>query len=179
MPSTVSAEQSNVTTTGQRCPAVFFLPSGQAPDVIIYSYTLISTQGEKKVDTISKAYTPKFILYAHGIEGTDKAVYVYVEKDADGNDILTFALLRLSCDCDHEIIDSISYKLSIDMKPQTFVYASFDRIAVIGDMSCGLLFQLEDEQQGVWKLQISRETDFGCIMTEECEIKLNMNWIPF
>ena len=45
---------------------------------------------------IPKAYTPKYILYAHGIEGTDKAAYAYVEKDDEGSEILTFALIRLS-----------------------------------------------------------------------------------
>lgn len=142
------------------------------------AFTLIPLKGVMIVDTnISKAYTPKYILYAHGIEGTDKAAYAYVEKDDEGNENLTFALIRLS-DREHEIIDSISYKLSIDTKPH-FVYASIDRIAVIGDKTCGLLFQLEDEQQGIWKLQVSRETDFGCVMTEECDVKLSMNWIPF
>lgn len=142
------------------------------------AFTLIPLKGETIVDTnISKAYTPKYILYAHGIEGTDKAAYAYVEKDDEGSEILTFALIRLS-DRGHEIIDSISYKLSIDTKPH-FVYASIDRIAVIGDKTCGLLFQVEDELQGIWKLQIARETAFGCVATEECEVTLNMNWIPF
>ena len=171
---------SNVTATGQRCPAVFLstIFRRNLPDAITDSYTLNPLKGETIVDTnISKAYTPKYILYAHGIGGTDKAAYAYVEKNDEGNEILTFALIRLS-DNGHEIIDSISYKLSIDSKPH-FVYASIDRIAVIGDKTCGLLFQVEDELQGIWKLQIARETAFGCVATEECEVTLNMNWIPF
>ena len=169
-----------MTATGQRCPAVFLstIFRRNLPDAITDSYTLNPLKGETIVDTnISKAYTPKYILYAHGIEGTDKAAYAYVEKDDEGNENLTFALIRLS-DSGHEIIDSISYKLSIDSKPH-FVYASIDRIAVIGDKTCGLLFQVEDELQGIWKLQIARETAFGCVATEECEVTLNMNWIPF
>lgn len=168
-----------MTATGQRCPAVFLstIFRKHLPDAITDSYTLNPLKGEIIVDTNIKAYTPKYILYAHGIEGTDKAAYAYVEKDDEGSEILTFALIRLS-DSGHEIIDSISYKLTIDSKPH-FVYATIDRIAVIGDKTCGLLFQLEDDLQGIWKLQISRETEFGCVLTEECEVKLNMNWIPF
>ena len=75
-------------------------------------------------------------------------------------------------------LDLIGEASEIDSKPH-FVYASIDRIAVNGDKTCGLLFQVEDELQGIWKLQIARETAFGCVATEECEVKLNMNWIPF
>ena len=88
-----------MTATGQRCPAVFLstIFRRNLPDAITDSYTLNPLKGETIVDTnISKAYTPKYILYAHGIEGTDKAAYAYVEKNDEGNEILTFALIRLS-----------------------------------------------------------------------------------
>ena len=109
----------------------------------------------------------------------EKALILSVIRLWDSLDSITKKKVNDRIKATFEVdLDLLGEASEIDSKLH-FVYASIDRIAVIEDKTCGLLFQVEDELQGIWKLQIAREAAFGCVATEECEVKLNMNWIPF
>lgn len=125
-------------------------------------------------------FNPSYVLYAHKSKSCpDKAAYVYIEKDDDGKDNLSFAMLHKDEKGNAEVVDKASYLLDIETYPKNFVYGDMKAITAIGNAECGLLFILVNTSDGKWKLQITTESEFGCIETEECEVMIPFNWLPF
>ena len=125
-------------------------------------------------------FKPSYVLYAHKSESyPNRAACVYLEKDDEDEDLLSFALLEKDDMGNVRIVDKASYSIDVEIYPKNFVSGDIKAVTAIGDAVCGLLFILKNTSEGIWELCITTESGFGVYETEECEVRIPFNWLPF
>lgn len=127
----------------------------------------------------TKTFNPSFVFFSQRIGESNKAVYVYLEKDEKGMTMITFALIKKNDNGDKEIADSYTAVIEADTRTKPFVTSEANPVFALGDDMTGVLFLMVDELKGTWKIQISSETEFGNTMVEEIDFTISLPWLPF
>lgn len=127
----------------------------------------------------TKTFNPSFVFFSQRIGESNKAIYVYLEKDEKGMTMITFALIKKNDNGDKEIADSYSAPIEADTSTKPFITSEVEPVFALGDDMTGVLFLMVDELKGIWKIQISSEEKFGKTMIEEADLSVSLPWIPF